>query len=136
MSNYDDIKAVMDHKTTPSSPTSKAIEAKYPGPHPTTVRKFLPYLLGYSPGPGGTDVPVVLCYQYVGPPPIEAPPSIKNWRCFKVDALTAVAITEFQPDPTFTPPAPLKFGKVKKQNGIDDVQEWRRKNYIPKPPSP
>ncbi|MCI0334503.1 MAG: hypothetical protein L0228_14900 [Planctomycetes bacterium] len=102
-------------------PYSYAIQATYSiGEYPTVLRNFLPYLVGKNEG----DEYVVLGFQYIGPGDTQP----RKWRCFKVSALRAVEIIDLEY--TDDIPDPLKFKKLWKQNCIDDVEEWRRKNYI------
>jgi len=127
MAAYDDIVTVMNTTSIPS----KAIQAKYLNANPTVVRKLLPVLLG--PEPDDSNEPVVLCYQYEGPAPVDPNhPSKKNWRCFKVKSLTEVAIIEFATNPKFKSP-PFTHKKVEKQNCVDVIEEWRKKPYVQAP---
>jgi hypothetical protein len=108
--------AILDTATSPSW----ALQGRYS----TDVaadpdRKFLAYVLGGSPGPGGPPQEVVLAYQYEGPAPRP-----KGWRCFKVASFggtsTSTALTKipFAPSPPFTPPPPLTAPQVARQNCV------------------
>jgi hypothetical protein len=122
MSAYDDIVTVMNYMGVPS----KAIQAKYSLVKPDQVRKLLPVLVG--PEPDGSNDPVVLCYQF--DPAVDTNhPSKKNWRCFKVNALTEVSPITFATNPKFNSP-PFTHKKVDRQSCVDVIEEWRKKPYV------
>jgi hypothetical protein len=117
--------AIEDTTTNPSW----ALYARYQGDASSDAsRKFLAYLLGGSPQPGGPPQEVVLAYQYEGPHTAQPHPSKLNWRCFKVGMLIAdssnpdpnlqVQKIPFAPTTNFDPPPPLSNADVNRQNCI------------------
>jgi hypothetical protein len=94
-----------------------AIQAKYKR---GGVRFLWPHVLGTSPNSvSGNPDEVVLCYQFGGDSlaPLDPNhPSLKNFRCFKLSDLTAVATTPFNEPWT---PFQLKLKQVKRQNCVD-----------------
>jgi hypothetical protein len=120
---YDLISAVI--KTDPPL----AISAIYTGVDPasTDVRKLWPHVLGTSPDRvTGNPVEMVLCCQYHyenHPTEIDTPhPSRKNFRCFRVSALSSIMQI---PKPTGWNPFKFKIRNVNRQNNVEDPEFYR-----------
>jgi hypothetical protein len=128
--NYNSIKQAM--QATPL----KALLARISN-DTTDLRKLVPLALGTS-QKDGTDVEMVLCYQYDAPA-VDVLPNfnIKNCRCFPVEKLKNPTNTDSSnPDSKialvfdFTPINPsspawkpeLTFKQLKKQNCVEDVE--------------
>jgi len=106
--------------------TPKAVQAKHTRDLAGTIpRKFLPYLLGPK-DPDAQADERVLCYQYEGP----TTASLPGWRCLNVSQLVpgSASIITFTYGGSI--PDPLTYKKVKKQNCVNDIDQWRQDPYV------
>jgi hypothetical protein len=102
----------------------KAIHATYDEDDPNTLRKLLPYVLGQSEAPdSGQEYDRVLCYEFTDSSSDHPKPY--NWRCFKVDFFTNMAIQDFTE--TWVPHK-MTGKQRKRQNCVADIDVFRRPN--------
>lgn len=93
----------------------KPISAKYNGDR-GYPRRLFPHVLGFT----CEEAEVVLCYQFGGYSPMRLDsehPSPKNWRCFRVEALSDVEMLDMERGP-WTP----RGYSADKQNSVTVVK--------------